>query len=181
MDRSEPLSSFPSRPFDSQELDDLADTDRMVAVLDDQRTTRVGGPQEFVFNCVFVTDEHVSAAVFDEDDETWYRVYREPRSEAELAAAYDAVREARDSDGLFSRAPLTVREAAFENERGAEDTDYAPGEEFDCPVCDDTHTVERDDPARTADVPGLDSTPLSVECPEARNGRLIVAVQTPAG
>lgn len=177
-DLSRPLSSFPSRPLELDELDELEDSDRIVSIFHDDETVDVAGPDVFAYNCVLITDSKISAAVYVDDDEAWYRVYSEPRADAELEAAYDAIREVRDEDGLFSRAPLTVAEAVFRAERLGRDPDaepdYAEGDEFDCPVCGDVHTVEFHEDEYAADIEGLDTSMLYVKCPAARNDRLIV-------
>ncbi len=183
MDRSQPLSSFPPRPLDAAELDEIEGTDRMVLVLHDEERVEGTSPDVFASNCVFVTEEHVSAAVYLEDDETWYRVYREPRPGAELRAAYETIRGVRGEDGLFSRGPLTVSEAVFEANRQNHDGQpgYEAGDEFDCPVCGETHTVEFYEDGYAADATDLDSSHFYVTCPDARNERLIVAFRAVGG
>lgn len=180
-DLSRPLSSFPSRPLELDELDDLEESDRIVSVLHDDEMVEVAGPDVFAYNCVLITDTSVSAAVYVDDDETWYRVHSEPRADAGLEAAYDAIREVREDDGLFARAPLTVAEAVFMAERLDRDPDaepdYAEGDEFDCPVCGDVHTVDFHEEEYAADLEDLDTSFLYVECPETRNDRLIVEFQ----
>jgi hypothetical protein len=178
-DRFEPLSSLPSRPLDLDEIEDLEDNDRIVTIQYDDETVETADRGTFAYNCVLVLSGSLTGAVYEEDEETWYRVYHEPRPDAEMEAAYDAVREARGDDSLFSRAPLTVDETVFKTDRPAgEDTSgYVAGDDFPCPVCDETHTVRFQDEEYGAGIDGLDTSYLYVACPAARQDQLIVEFQ----
>lgn len=183
-DLTEELSSLPSRPLDLDETDDLEDNDRIETVLYDDETVETTDQYSFVYNCVLVLDASVTGAVFIEDEETWYRVYHESRPDATLEAAYDAIREVRDEESLFSRAPLTVEEAVFAADRptGEETIGYAEGEAFPCPVCGETHTVEfHDEEEYAVEIDDLDTSYLYVECPAARRDQLIIEFQAKTG
>jgi len=177
-DLENPLASFPSRRFELDELDELEASDRFLAVLSDEQMNDVEGPYVFVWNCVFVTRETVSAAVFVEDEETWYRVYGRPRDAAVLTDAYDAVREVRGEESLFERSPLSVSEAVFAANRpsGAETSGYEEGDAFDCPVCGDTHTVTFDED-EIMKGHETDTSVLSVDCSDASAGKMYVEFQ----
>lgn len=178
---SNPMSSFPSRPVTIEETDALEATDRFDAVFADDKMKELLDPDEVVvqYNVVFITEERVSAAVFLEGDETWYRVYSEPRSEAVLTGAYEAVREVRGEDDLFDRHELTVEEAVFAADRpgGTETSGYEVGDTFSCPVCGDDHVVKFHEDEYTADIEGADASYLYVECPETRRDELTIEHQ----
>ncbi len=183
-DQSVELTSLPERPLDLDEIEDLEENDRIATVLYDEGTIEATDEYAFVYNCVLVLAGRLAGAIYDEADETWYRVYHEPRSDAELTAAYDAIRDARGDDSLFSRAPHTLEEAVFKADRpgGEETCDYDPGDSFDCPVCGETHTVqfqEEDEYAR--EVESIDTSHLIVECPAARREQLILEFQAKTG
>lgn len=177
-DLGSPLSSLPSRRFELDELDDLEASDRFLAVLHDDEMIDLEEPHVFVRNCVFVTGNAVTAAVFVEAEQGWYRVYERPRDEAVLTDAYDAVREFRDDESLFGRQPLSVAEVIFAANRpsGSETSGYEEGDAFDCPVCGETHAVQFDD-MEAAYVDENDLSTLYVDCPEASNGELYVEYQ----
>lgn len=172
-----PLSSFPSRRFEMGELHDLEETDRILAIIHDEQMVDVEGPYAFVWNCVFIT-ETVSAAVYIDDEELWYRVYNEPREEAVLTDAYETIREMRDEDSLFERNALSVSEAIFNATRpsGEETSGYEDGDAFDCPVCGGTHTVQfhEDELMKNHDT---DTSELYVDCPDASGDKLYVEFQ----
>lgn len=173
-----PLSSFPSRRFELSELDELEETDRFDAILHDEQMVDIEEPYTFVWNCVFITGESVSAAVYIEDEQAWYRVYKQPRDEAVLVDAYDAIREVRGEESLFERHAVSVSEAVFTTNRpsGEETSGYEQGDAFDCPVCGEAHTVqfEEDDLMKDHDT---DTSVLYVECPEASGERLYIEFQ----
>jgi hypothetical protein len=178
---SNPMSSLPSRPLKIEEVTDLADTDRFDAAFYDDAMTELVGVEEIpvAYNVILITSDRVSAAVFIEDDKIWYRVYSEPRSEAVLMDAYAAVREIRGYDDLFDRHALTVEEAVFATDRlgGEETSGYEEGDTFACPVCGNDHEVKFHEDEYAADVEGLDSSYLYVECPETRRNELTIEHQ----
>ena len=183
-DGEDRLASLPGRPLDLDEIDQLEATDRFATVLYDERTIETTGEYAPVYNFVLVLAERLAGAIYDETEEVWYSVYSESRSDAELTAAYDAVRNARGDDTLFSRAPLTIEEAVFRVDRpsGEETCAYDPGDTFECPVCGEGHTVRfqpEKDYAR--DVDSIDTSHLAVECPEARREELILEFQAKTG
>jgi hypothetical protein len=172
-----PLSSFPSRRIEMDELQDLEESDRILAIIHDEQMVDIEGPYAFVWNCVIIT-ENVSAAVYIEDEKTWYRIYNQARKEAVLTDAYDTIREIRDEDSLFERHALSVSEATFNANRasGEETSGYAEGDAFDCPVCGETHTVQFHEDEMMKDY-DTDSSELYVECPDASGDKLYVEFQ----
>lgn len=178
---SNPMCSLPSRALKLEEVQDLEETDRFDAIYPDDKMKELIDPQEIllVYNLILITEERVSAAVFIEDDETWYRVHSEPRSEAVLMDAYEAVREVREMDDLFDRHELTTEEAVFAADRptGQETSGYERGDTFACPVCGDEHEVKFHEDEYAKDVEGLDSSYLYVECPETRRNELTIENQ----
>lgn len=180
-DFSNPMSSLPSRALKLEEVNDLEETDRFDAIYPDDKMKELIDPQEIilVYNVILITEERVSAAVFIEEDETWYRVYSEPRSEAVLMDAYEAVREVRGMDDLYDRHELTVEEAVFAADRptGEETSGYDEGDIFPCPVCDEEHEVKFHEDEYAKDVEGLDPSYLYVECPETRRNELTIENQ----
>ena len=183
-EQTEELSTLPGRPLDLDETNDLEENDRIATILYDEGTIETTDEYAFVYNCVLVLEASLAGAIYDEADETWYRVYHEPRSDAELTAAYDAIREARGDDSLFSRATHSVAEAVFRADRpgGEETCGYDPGDDFECPVCGGTHTVAfepEDEHAR--DIESIDTSHLLVECPAARRDQLILEFQAKTG
>jgi predicted RNA-binding Zn-ribbon protein involved in translation (DUF1610 family) len=178
-DLDTPVSSLPSRPLEmEQALAQLEDSGRFEAIIHSEKTIEVEEPFVYVYDLVFITEGSVSAVVYIEDDETWYRVFKEDRSDAELTDAYDAVREIRDEESLFDRHSLTIEEAVFtEDTPSKEETSgYEKGDSFECPVCGDTHTVKFEEDELMKDH-STDVSQLYVECPEARNDELIIEFQ----
>jgi hypothetical protein len=182
-DQFEPVSSLPPRPLDPDETDDLEENDRIVTVQHDDATVEMADGDAFVYNCVLVLEGSVTGAIYAEDEETWYRVSHEPRPDAELEAAYDAIREARGDDSLFPGAPLTVEKAVFRAEcpSGEDTSGYVAGDDFPCPVCGGTHTVRFQEEEYETGIDGLDTSCLYVECPAAGQGRLVVEFQAKTG
>jgi DNA repair exonuclease SbcCD ATPase subunit len=125
-----------------------------------------------------IITETISAAVYIEDEETWYRIYNEPRKEAVLTDAYDTIREIRDEDSLFDRYALSVSEAIFNANRpsGEESSGYEEGDTFDCPVCGQTHTVQFHE-NELMENHETDSSELYVECSDASGDKLHVEFQ----
>jgi hypothetical protein len=160
------------------ELDQLADSGRFDAIVHCEKTIEVEEPFVYVYDIVFITEDSVSAVVYLEDDETWYRVFKEDRSDAELTDAYDAVREIRDEESLFDRHPPTIEEAVLVEDRPTQEetSGYEEGDSFECPVCGDTHLVKFEEDEMMKDHP-TDVSQLYVECPEARNDELIIEFQ----
>lgn len=150
----------------------------MLTIVTDDQMLDLAEPYLFVWNCVFITQERVVAAVFSESEPGWYRVYSEPRDDAVLIDAYEAIRSFRDNETLFDRYPLTLDEAIFVGNRptGAETSGYEAGDSFECPVCSGTHTVqfEEDEIMKSADI---DTSQLYVECPDSRRGELPIEYQ----
>jgi len=178
LDRSVPLPSFPSRPFELDEIDELEENDRFVSILYDSEMVEIDGPYAFAYNLVLITKNKVSSAVYIDEEETWYRVYGEPRTDAVLEAAYDAIREVRDEESLFSRAPLTLEEAVFmadvfSHEDDAE-PEYEEGDEFECPVCEQVHIVKFHEDEYEAEIEDIDASYLYVDCTKAHNDQLII-------
>jgi hypothetical protein len=159
------------------ELEDLEEADRILAIIHDEQMVDIEGPYAFVWNCVFIT-ENVSAVVYIDDEETWYRIYNEPRQEAVLTDAYDTIREVRDENSLFERYALSVSEAIFNANRasGEETSGYEEGDAFDCPVCGETHIVQfhEDELMKDHDI---DSSELYVECSHASGDKLHIEFQ----
>jgi hypothetical protein len=179
-DSGKRLATLPDRPLDLDEIDHLEEADRFATILYDEGTIETTGDYALVYNCVLVLAERLAGAIYDEAGENWYRVYSESRPEAELTAAYDAIRDVRGDDSLFSRAPVTVEEAVFRVDRpsGDETCVHDPGDTFECPVCGQGHTVRfqpEDDYALEVD--SVDTSHLAVECPESRRGQLILEFQ----
>lgn len=174
-----PVSSLPSRPLAmEQDLDQLKESGQFDAIIHDEEMTEVVEPFVYVYNLIFITEESVSAVVYIEDEETWYRVFKENRSDAKLTDAYDAVREVRDEETLFDRHSLTIEEAVFmENRPSQEETSgYEEGDSFECPVCGETHIVKFEEDELMKDHP-TDVSHLYVECLEASNDELIIEYQ----
>lgn len=171
-DLSGPMSSLPSRPLKVEEIVDLSETDRFDAAYNDDKMVDFVGVEEVPvkFNIILITEDRVSAAVFIEEDKTWYRVYSEPRSEAVLMDAYEVIRDIRDNENLFDRHALTVEEAVFANKRpsGEETSGYSEGDMFDCPICGNEHEVRFHEDEYSKDIEGHDSSYLYVECPQTR-------------
>lgn len=185
-DLSESLSSLPSRPLSLDEIDDLEDNDRILAMHYDDEMVETTDQHAFAYNCVLITADTVTAAVYIDKDETWYRVYHEPRDAAELTDAYDAIRDARDDEDLFLRGPITIEEVIFRTDRpsGEDTSGYSEGDDFDCPVCGDTHTVklhEDEYGADLEDIEDLDRSYLYVECPHTRRNELFIEFQAKTG
>lgn len=180
-DLSNSISSLPSRALKLEEVHDLGETDRFEAIYADDKMKELIDPHEIilVYNLVLITGERVSAAVFIEEDETWYRVYSEPRSEAVLMDAYEVVREVRGMDDLFDRHELTVEEAVFAADRptGEETSGYEDGDTFPCPVCGDEHEVKFHEEEYAKDIEGVDPSYLYVECPDTRRNELTIENQ----
>lgn len=174
-----PVSSLPSRPLEiDQELTQLKDSGRFHAIIHAEKTAKLEEPFLYVYDLILITEKTVSAVVYIEDEETWYRVFKKNRSSTELTDAYDAVREIRDEQTLYNRHALTIEEAVFMEDRPSQEqtSDYEEGDSFDCPVCDEIHTVKFEEDELMKDHP-TDVSTLYVECPEARNNELIVEYQ----
>lgn len=173
-----PMSSLPPRRMEIDELRELEDSERFLAIINDDQMVDLEEPNLFVWNCVFITHERVAAAVYSEPDRRWYRVYNESHDDAVLTEAYDAIRATRDENSLFERQPLTVSEATFAANRptGEETSGYAAGDAFDCPVCKESHTVQfqEDEMMKAYD---FDTSELYVECPDSRRGKLTIEFQ----
>lgn len=183
-DTDDRLTALPERPLDLDEIDDLEASDRILTILYDEGTIETTSEYAFVYNCVLVLEDRLAGAIYDETEEAWYRVYSESRSGADLAAAYDAVRNARGDDSLFSRAPLTVEEAVFRVDRpsGEETCAHDSGDTFECPVCGGSHTVRfQPEEEYARDVDGIDTSHLVVDCPDARRNQLILEFQAKTG
>lgn len=178
-DLDTPVSSLPAQPLELEhELSHLEDSGRFEAVIHAEGTAEVDEPFVYVSDLVLITEESVSAVVYIEDDKTWYRVFNEDRSSAELTDAYDAVCEVREEETLFDRHPLTIEEAVFMESRPSQEetSDYEEDDSFDCPVCGDTHTVKFEEDELMKDHP-TDISTLYVECSEARNNELTIEYQ----
>lgn len=174
-----PVSSLPSRPLEmEQELAQLEDSGQFEAIIHSEKTIEVDEPFVYVFDLIFITEKSVSTVVYIADDETWYRIFKEDRSDAELTNAYDAVREIRDEESLFDRHSLTIEEAVFTEDTPskAETSGYEAGDSFECPVCGDMHTVKFEEDELMKDHP-TDVSSLYVECPVARNDELTIEYQ----
>jgi hypothetical protein len=161
------------------ELEALEERDRIQCIIEDGFTfeDEEEGLQVSVHNCVIVTSERVNAAVYAEDDEAWYRVYTAKRPDVDLTEAYETVRNFRGDDMMFTSAPLSPREAIHrtevEKKRFAGDPEYAEGDAFDCPLCDEIHTVSRRDDE--SEIEGqFPEDHLYVECSDAESGILPV-------
>ncbi len=135
-------------------------------------------PFLYVYDLIFITEENLSAVVYFEDDEIWYRVFKEDRANTELTDAYDAVRTVRNEETLYDRHPLTIEEAVFLEDRPSkqETSDYEEGDSFECPVCGDTHIVKFEEDELMKDHL-TDVSTLYVECSEARNNELTIEYQ----
>jgi hypothetical protein len=178
-DLGEPLSSLPPRPLEiDEEIPQLKENNGIEAAFNDDTMIEDDGMYAYAHNLIFITGTTVSAVVYIEDDEAWYRAYSEDRPDAVLADAYDAVRDIRDEETLFDRHALTVGEAVFEADRPSQEqtSGYEDGDAFDCPVCDGTHTVQFHEDEYMKDHP-TDTSYLYVECPEARNDTLRIEYQ----
>jgi len=178
-DLDTPVSSLPSRPIKlEEELAQLEESERFEAIIHAEGTMELDEPFLYVYDLVFITKESVSAVSHIEDDETWYRIFKQDRSNAELTDAYDAVREIRDVNSLFDRHPLTIEEAVFtEDTPSKEETSgYEEGDSFECPVCGDTHTVKLEEDKQMKEH-STDVSFLYVECPEVRNDKLTIEYQ----
>jgi hypothetical protein len=178
-DLGTPVSNLPSRPLEmEQELAQLEDSGQFEAIIHDDGMTEVVEPFVYVYNLVFITEESISAVIYIEDDETWYRVFKDDRLDAELTDAYDAVREIRDDETLYDRHSVTIEEAVFMEDRPSQEetSDYEEGDSFDCPVCGDTHVVKFEEDELMKDHP-TDVSSLYVECPAARNNELTIEYQ----
>jgi hypothetical protein len=174
-----PVSSLPSKPLEmEQELAQLEDSGQFEAIVHCEKTMEVEEPFVYVYDLAFITEESVSAVVYIEDDETWYRIFKQDRSDAELTDAYDAIREIRDEESLFDRHSLTIEEAVLVADRPTQEetSGYEEGDSFECPVCGDTHTVKFEEEEIMKDHP-TDVSQLYVECSEARNDELIIEFQ----
>lgn len=178
-DQHPTLSSFPPRPLSMVEIEALEERDRIQSIIEDDFTVEdeEDGLQVSVHSCVIITSKRVNAAVYVEDDEAWYRVYTAKRPDVDLTEAYEAVRTFRGEDTLFASAPLSPREAIHrtevEKKRFAGKPEYAEGDAFDCPLCDEIHTVSR----RADEFETEDQFPeehLYVECSDAESGTLPV-------
>jgi hypothetical protein len=178
-DLDTPVSSLPSRPLEvEQELTQLEESERFEAIIHAEGTMELDEPFLYVYDLILITEESVSAVVYIEDNETWYRVFKQGRSDAELTDAYDAVREIRDEESLFDRHSLTIEEAVFTQDTPSkeETSDYEEGDSFDCPVCSNTHTINFEEDEMMKDHP-TDVSTLYVECPQASNDELIIEYQ----
>jgi len=73
---------------------------------------------------------------------------------------------------------LTIEEAVFTEDRPRQEetSDYEEDDSFDCPVCEDTHTVKFEEDELLKDHP-TDISSLYVECPEASNNKLTMEYQ----
>ena len=179
IDLDTPVSSLPSGPLAMEhELAQLEESGRFEAIIHDDGMTEVIEPFVYVYNLIFITEESVSAVVYIEDDETWYRIFKEDRPDTRLTDAYDAVRELRDEETLYDRHPLTIEEAVFIEDRPTQEevSGYEEGDSFDCPVCGGTHIVKFEEDELMKEHP-TDVSHLYVECPEARNNELIIEFQ----
>lgn len=175
----EPLSGLPSRPLEiDEEVPQLKENNRIEAAFNDDTMIEDEGMYAYAHNLILITENIVSAVVYIEDDEAWYRVYGEDRPDAVLTDAYDAVRDFRDAEWLFDRHALTVEEAVFEADRPSQEqtSGYEEGDSFDCPVCGQTHTVQFHEDEYMKDHP-TDTSYLYVECPKASNDRLTIEYQ----
>lgn len=183
-DSDDRLTSLPERPLDLDEVDRLEEADRFATILYDEGTIETAGDYALVYNCVLVLAERLAGAIYDETDESWYGVYSESRSDAELTTAYDAIRDVRGDESLFSRAPVTIEEAVFRVDRpsGEETCAYDPGDTFECPVCGEGHTVNfQPEKDYALEVDSIDTSHLAVECPDARRDQLILEFQAKTG
>lgn len=178
---SNPMSSLPSRALKLEEVQELEETDRFDALYPDDKMKELIESQDIllVYNLILITEDGVSAAVFIEEDETWYRAYSEPRSEAVLMDAYEAVRDVRGMDDLYDRHELTIEEAVFAADRptGEETSGYDEGDTIACPVCGNEHKVKFHEDEYSNDIEGVDSSYLYVECPETRRNELTIENQ----
>lgn len=174
-----PVSPLPSRPIEmEQELSQLEDSGRFEAIIHAEGTLEVKDPLVYVYDLIFITEESVSAVVYIEQEETWYRVFKQDRSNTELTDAYDAVRDIRDNETLYDRHALTIEEAVFKQDRPSQKatSDYQEGDSFNCPICGEIHTVKFEEDELMKDRP-TDVSHLYVDCPEARNDELIIEFQ----
>jgi hypothetical protein len=174
-----PVSPLPSHPIEmEQELSQLEDSGRFEAIIHAEDTVEVKEPLVYVYDLIFITEESVSAVVYIEDEETWYRVFKQDRSNTELTDAYDAVRDIRDEETIYDRHPLTIEEAVFREDTPSkqETSGYEEGDSFECPVCSETHKVKIEEEEMMKDHP-TDVSHLYVDCSEARNNELIIEFQ----
>lgn len=161
------------------EIEALEERDRIQSIIEDDFTVKdeEDGLQVSVHSCIIITSKRVNAAVYVDTDEAWYRVYTAKHPDVDLTEAYEAVRTFRGEDTLFASAPLSPHEAIHrtevEKKRFAGKIEYAEGDAFDCPLCDETHTVScRADEFETEDQFPEDH--LYVECSNAESGTLPV-------
>jgi len=161
-----------------QDLSQLEESGRFEAIIHAEGTMEFEDPLLFVYDLIFITEESLSAVVYIEDDQTWYRIFKTDRADATLTDAYDAVRELRDEATLFDRHELTIEEAVFAEDRPSneETSEYEEGDPFDCPICGETHTVKFEADELMKDHP-TDVSTLYVECSEARNDELTIEYQ----
>jgi hypothetical protein len=174
-----PISSLPAHPLEiEQGLTQLEESGRFDAIIHAEETVEVDEPFVYVYDLILITEETVSAVVYIEGEQTWYRIFKEDRSSAELTDAYDAVRDIRDEETLYDRHPLTIEEAVFREDTPSKEktSGYKEGDSFECPVCSDTHTVKFEEDELMKDHP-TDVSQLYVECPGARNNELIIEFQ----
>jgi UTP-glucose-1-phosphate uridylyltransferase len=109
-----PVSSLPAHPLEmEQELTQLEESGRFDAIIHAEKTVEVDEPSVYVYDLILITEETVSAVVYSENEKTWYRIFKEDRSSAELTDAYDAVRDVRNERALYDRHALTIDEAVF--------------------------------------------------------------------
>jgi hypothetical protein len=173
------LESFPARPLRLTELESLEEHARIAAAVYDDEMVDVEGATAYARNCVLITDTGIHAVVYIDEEGGWQRVHHAARPDAALTTAYDAVRAFHQNDDLFDRGPLSVSEAVYTAQRSEHEADeYAEGDEFACPVCDNTHIVQREpEPAYVDDIDtelDFDLDYLYVNCPEASNETLFV-------
>jgi hypothetical protein len=178
---SQPIESLPSRPVTIEETDELEATDRFDVVFGDDKMSELHDHRDVVlqYNLVFVAETRVSAVVFIEEAGTWSRVYNEPRSQAVLTDAYEAIREVRGHDDLFDEHELTVEAVVFAMDRpgGTDSSGYEPGETFSCPVCDSDHEVKFHDGEYAAALESVDTSYLYLECPKTKGNELAIEYQ----
>lgn len=172
-----PLSSVPSRPLRPAEIDKLKEADRVSTILYDDEHPTIVGPDPFVYNCILITDRQISAIVFDDEKEQWFQVGRQEFSQsADLDRIYSAVQQYRNNDSIFSRSPKTVKEAMFieRREAGNLDIDASEGDSFDCPICEQSHVIKRENNSTGSTSSAIDLSHYYVECSATRNNHLIV-------
>lgn len=175
------LSSFPPRPLSLTEIDALEERGRIQSIVADDITIEDYSNRAMsatsVSSCVLITADTVTAAVYVDSDEAWYRVYHATRPGVDVTETYETVRSFRGEETLFASAPLSPREAVHrmkteDKKRVADSPDYTEGDVFDCPVCDAAHPVYRREDDSETQFPEEDR--FYVNCPEAESGTLSV-------